>query len=96
MDDLVQPVLGEELSSPQSQENNEVKINKKGFLEMFGLVTEVLPAGAFRIKLDNGHEILCHLSGRMRLNRIHLVPGDRVQVELSPYDLTKGRITFRL
>ena len=96
MDEIVQPVGA--LAEVQSinQNGGEVKVNKKGFLEMFGEVSEVLPAGAFRIKLDNGHELLCHLSGKMRLNRIHLVPGDRVQVEISSYDLTKGRITFRL
>jgi len=62
---------------------------------MEGVVNELLPSASFRVTLDNGHEILAHLSGKMRMNRIRLVPGDRVRVEISPYDLTKGRITYR-
>ena len=69
--------------------------SSKGFIEMEGVVDELLPAATFRITLDNGHEILCHLSGKMRMNKIRLIPGDRVRVEISPYDLTKGRITYR-
>jgi len=68
----------------------------KEFLILKGRVEENLPSASFRVKLDNGQEILCYLSGRMRMNRIRLTPGDEVQVELSPYDLTKGRITYRL
>lgn len=60
------------------------------------MVEELLPAGSFRVLLDNGHEILAHLSGRMRKYKIKLVVGDRVKIEMSPYDLTKGRITYRL
>jgi translation initiation factor IF-1 len=67
----------------------------KGFIEMEGVVDELLPSATFKVTLDNGHEILCHLSGKMRMNRIRLIPGDRVRVEISPYDLTKGRITYR-
>lgn len=67
----------------------------KAFLEMRGEVTELLPSANFRIKLENGTEILGHLSGRMRMNRIKLLPGDHVKVQISPYDLTKGRIVFR-
>ncbi len=63
---------------------------------MKGMVTENLPGTTFRVKLDSGQEILCYLGGKMRMNRIRLTPGDSVQVEVSPYDLTKGRITFRL
>lgn len=63
---------------------------------MLGEVMELLPATTFKIKLENGHEILAHLSGRMRMNKIRLLPGDRVKVEISPYDLNKGRITYRL
>lgn len=55
-----------------------------------------MPAASFRVLLTNGHEILAHLSGRMRMNKIRLLPGDRVRLEISPYDLTKGRITYRL
>lgn len=60
-----------------------------------GLASESLKGGHFRITLDNGHDVLGHLSGKMRKNRIRVLPGDRVQVELSPYDLTKARITYR-
>ena len=67
----------------------------KGFIEMEGVVEELLPSTSFKVKLDNGHEILAHLSGKMRMNRIRLIPGDRVRVEISPYDLTKGRIVYR-
>ena len=67
----------------------------KDFLEVDGVISELLPAATFRVTLDTGHEILGHLSGRMRINRIRLLPGDRVRVEMTPYDLTKGRIVFR-
>ncbi|OGY89869.1 MAG: translation initiation factor IF-1 [Candidatus Komeilibacteria bacterium RIFCSPLOWO2_01_FULL_52_15] len=67
----------------------------KGFIEMEGVVAELLPSATFRVTLDNGHEILAHLSGKMRLNRIRLLPGDHVRLEISPYDLTKGRIVYR-
>ena len=67
----------------------------KGFIEMEGTVEELLPSATFRVKLTNGHEILAHLSGKMRMFKIRLLPGDRVTVEISPYDLTKGRITYR-
>jgi len=55
-----------------------------------------MPAATFKIILENGHELLAHLSGKMRMNKIRLLPGDRVKLEISPYDLTKGRITYRL
>jgi translation initiation factor IF-1 len=61
-----------------------------------GKVTEALPNAMFRVELDNGHKILAHVSGKMRMHFIRILPGDRVTVELSPYDLTRGRITFRL
>jgi len=67
----------------------------KGFIEMHGRVEECLPAASFRIRLENGQLILGHLSGKMRLNRIRLLPGDEVKVEITPYDLTKGRIVYR-
>ncbi len=60
-----------------------------------GVVEEALPALAFKVRLTTGEMVLAHLAGKMRLHRIRIVPGDRVRVELSPYDLTKGRITFR-
>lgn len=68
----------------------------KDFVVMKGEVIEALPAATFRVELDNGQVIICHLSGKMRMNRIKLTPGDEVQVEMTPYDLTKGRITYRL
>lgn len=70
--------------------------SNKDFLVVKGVVEESLPAASFRVKLENGQSILCHLSGKLRMYRIRLTPGDEVQVEISPYDLTKGRITYRL
>lgn len=70
-------------------------MSKKGFIKSKGTILECLPGTLFKIKLENGHEILGHLSGKMRINSIRLIPGDNVEVEISPYDLTKGRITFR-
>ena len=70
--------------------------SEKELVKLEGVVTETLPSTTFRVKLDNGHEILAHISGRMRVNYIRLIPGDRVLVEMSPYDLTKGRIVQRL
>ncbi|MBI4250581.1 translation initiation factor IF-1 [Candidatus Uhrbacteria bacterium] len=69
--------------------------SEKDFIEADGEVTELLPSATFRIQLDNGHEILGHLSGKMRMYKIRILPGDRVKVEMTPYDLTKGRITLR-
>lgn len=66
-----------------------------GFIELEGTVRELLPSAMFRVELDNGHIILGHLSGKMRMNKIRLLPSDRVIIELSPYDLTKGRIMYR-
>ena len=68
----------------------------KELVKLEGEVLETLPSTTFKVRLDNGHEILAHISGRMRVNYIRLIPGDRVLVEMSPYDLTKGRITQRL
>ena len=69
---------------------------KKDVIEVEGKVTEPLPNAMFRVELDSGHEVLAHISGKLRLNFIRMLPGDRVRVELSPYDLTRGRITYRL
>lgn len=60
-----------------------------------GVIIEALPNAQFRVKLDNGHEILAHVSGKMRMYYIKILPGDRVAVEMSPYDLSKGRVTYR-
>tara|TARA_Y100000996_G_C22426461_1_gene603717 strand:- start:193 stop:411 length:219 start_codon:yes stop_codon:yes gene_type:complete len=68
---------------------------KEGSIEFQGVVLELLPNAMFKVKLDNDHEILAHSSGKMRKNRIRVLAGDRVTVEMTPYDLTKGRITFR-
>lgn len=68
----------------------------KEVIKLTGKVVEALPNTQFRVELENGHNIIAHMSGRMRKNYIRLVPGDRVEVELTPYDLTKGRIRFRL
>ncbi len=69
--------------------------NKDGVIEVRGEVVEPLPNAMFRVKLDNDHVILAHVSGKMRMHFIRILPGDKVQVELSPYDLTRGRITYR-
>ena len=68
---------------------------KQGVIEQEGEVIEALPNAMFRVELDNGLNLLCHISGKMRMNFIKILQGDRVKVEMSPYDLTKGRISFR-
>ncbi len=69
---------------------------KEDAIEVEGTVLEPLPNAMFRVELDNGHKVLAHVSGKMRMNYIRILAGDRVKVELSPYDLTRGRITFRV
>lgn len=68
---------------------------KEDLIEVEGTVRENLPNAMFRVDLDNGHEVLAHISGKMRMHYIKIVPGDRVTVQVSPYDLKRGRITFR-
>lgn len=68
---------------------------KQDVIEIDGVVEDTLPNAMFKVKLENGHEILAHVSGKIRMNYIRILPGDRVTVEISPYDLTRGRITFR-
>jgi translation initiation factor IF-1 len=68
---------------------------EKDVLEVFGIVEEAQPNAMFIVKLENGHKILAHISGKIRMNFIRILPGDRVKLELSPYDLTRGRITWR-
>ncbi|MDL2235585.1 translation initiation factor IF-1 [Christensenellaceae bacterium OttesenSCG-928-L17] len=70
--------------------------SQKEVIKLTGRVVEALPSTQFRVELENGHIIIAHMSGKMRKNYIRLVPGDKVEVELSPYDLEKGRISFRL
>ena len=68
---------------------------KDGAIELEGTITESLPNAMFRVELDNGHKVLAHISGKMRMHYIRILPGDKVTVQLTPYDLTKGRIVFR-
>ena len=68
---------------------------KQGSIESEGIVTEAMANSMFRVELNNGHEIICHISGKIRMNYIRIMPGDKVKVEMSPYDLTKGRICYR-
>jgi translation initiation factor IF-1 len=70
-------------------------MGKSGVIEVEGIVKEALPNTTFKVELENGHEILAHSSGKMRMNFIRILPGDKVKIELSPYDLTRGRITYR-
>ena len=70
-------------------------MSKKDVIEVFGTVLEAQPNAMFKVKLENGFEVLAHISGKIRMNFIRILPGDRVKVELSPYDLTRGRITWR-
>ncbi|MBI5299939.1 MAG: translation initiation factor IF-1 [Deltaproteobacteria bacterium RIFCSPLOWO2_02_FULL_46_8] len=69
---------------------------KEELIQVEGKVLETLPNAMFQVELDNGHKVLAHVSGKMRMHFIRILPGDRVTVELSPYDLTRGRITFRV
>lgn len=68
---------------------------KEEAIEVEGTIVEPLPNAMFRVELDNGHKVLAHISGKMRMHFIKILPGDRVTIELSPYDLTRGRVTFR-
>ena len=68
---------------------------KEDIIEVEGIVVEALPNAMFQVELENGHKILAHISGKLRMNFIRILPGDKVTVELSPYDLTRGRITWR-
>ncbi|OIO36329.1 MAG: translation initiation factor IF-1 [Candidatus Omnitrophica bacterium CG1_02_44_16] len=70
-------------------------MSKEEAIEVEGVISESLPNAMFRVELDNGHKILAHVSGKIRMNFIRILPGDKVKVELSPYDLSRGRITFR-
>ena len=70
-------------------------MSKKNTIEVEGVIVDALPNAIFKVKLDNGYEIIAHISGKLRMHNIRVLPGDRVNLELSPYDLTKGRITWR-
>jgi len=68
---------------------------KQDLIEQDGIITEALSNAMFRVRLENGHELIAHISGKMRMHYIKILPGDKVKLEMSPYDLNKGRITFR-
>ena len=70
-------------------------MSKEDVIEVVGVVVESLPNTTFKVELENGHQILAHISGKLRMNYIKILPGDKVKVELSPYDLNRGRITWR-
>jgi translation initiation factor IF-1 len=72
------------------------RMPKEDAIEVEGTVIEPLPNAMFRVELENGHKVLAHISGKMRMHYIRILPGDKVKMELSPYDLTRGRITFRV
>jgi translation initiation factor IF-1 len=78
------------------EQRDQIEINKRGFIETHGEVVDSMPGLKFKIKLETGHEIRATLAGRLRLHRIQIVVGDKVKIEMSPYDLTKGRIVYRL
>ena len=81
--------------SSSNHREAEYMAKKDGAIELEGLITESLPNAMFRVELDNGHKVLAHISGKMRMHYIRILPDDRVVVELSPYDLTRGRIVYR-
>ena len=71
-------------------------MSKEDVIEVEGVVTDALPNAMFKVQLENGHEVLSHVSGKLRMNYIRIVPGDKVKLEMSPYDLSKGSITWRV
>lgn len=88
--------MASQKGTPKAKTEKTSEKSQKEVIKLSGKVVEALPNTQFRVELENGHNIIAHMSGRMRKNYIRLVPGDRVEVELTPYDLTKGRISFRL
>lgn len=78
-----------------AEEGGKVGVSKSDVIEVEGVVTESYPNAMFEVELPNGHKVLAHVSGKMRMNYIRIYPGDKVTIELSPYDLTRGRITWR-
>jgi len=93
--------VGEETLLPaspvvESEREDVPPVAKKDAIEVEGTVIEPLPNTMFAVELENGHRVLAHISGKLRMNFIRILPGDRVRVELSPYDLSRGRITYRL
>ena len=92
---LAPPFLRGKPATERRRPRTEVAV-KEEKIEVEGEVVEALPSTMFRVQLDNGHSVLARISGKMRKHYIRILPGDRVKVELSPYDLTRGRITFRM
>ena len=86
---------GRPASAPSSREETALAKPKEDAIVLDGTILESLPNATFRVELDNGHKVLAHISGKMRMNYIRILPGDKVQVELTPYDLSRGRITYR-
>jgi translation initiation factor IF-1 len=80
---------------PRVAKNKEKKSSKEEGIQIEGTVIETLPNAMFKVELDNGHRVLAHISGKMRMHYIRILPGDRVLIELSPYDLTRGRVVYR-
>ena len=83
------------LSNIQCLIQEENSLSKEDVIEVEGRVVETLPNTTFKVELENGHQVLAHISGKLRMNYIKILPGDKVKLELSPYDLSKGRITWR-
>ncbi len=79
----------------QENQNSNTANNSKDFIEIDGTVLEAMPSTQFKVELENGHEILAYLSGKMRMFKIKLLPGDKVKIEMTPYDMNRGRITYR-
>ncbi|MGA8325798.1 MAG: translation initiation factor IF-1 [Candidatus Cybelea sp.] len=82
-------------TEPRPPKANASQSVKEAPLEVFGSIKQVFPSTTFSVELDNGHVVLAHIAGRLRRHRIKILPGDRVEIEISPYDLTKGRIVYR-
>jgi len=82
-------------STVKPEKEEELYMGKNDSIEVMGTVLEALPNAMFKVKLENDFEVLAHISGKMRMNFIRILPGDKVKIELSPYDLTRGRITWR-
>lgn len=92
---LALPIWRGAVPKPGGAEREVVRLSKDDVIEVEGTVVESLPNAMFQVELANGHKILAHISGKLRMNFIRILPGDKVTVEMSPYDLTKGRITWR-
>ncbi len=91
----VQPMWIDEFEFTDTLTNDNRNMAKQAPIEQDGVIVEALSNAMFRVELENGHELTAHISGKMRMHYIKILPGDRVRVELTPYDLTKGRIAFR-